>query len=368
MKSNNNQINYLLALSYIPNTGPITIKLLLEKFPDLKELFDSSVKALTSLNIPFIKEIKNPAWDKVEKNLKWAEKPHRNIITILDSNYPRLLQTIAAPPAIIFVEGNISLLSSNQLAIVGSRNPTAYGIEIAFSLGRELASLGIIITSGLALGIDGASHRGALEAQGQTIAVMGTGMDSIYPRSHHKLAQQIITQNGTLITEFPIDMQPKAENFPQRNRIISGLSLGTLVVEATSRSGSLITAKFALEQGREVFAVPGSIHNPLARGCHALLRQGAKLVENINDILEELHLNITIPKPINFSQKDKFTKNTLDIKQQKLLEYAKFEHVTLETLIAKSGFTTQEVLRIITSLEVLGLIRETPDGKYTASI
>ena len=201
-------------------------------------------------------------------------------MTLHDARYPELLKQIADPPSILFVQGDVSLLAKWQIALVGSRNPSASGRDTAYEFSRYLAQDGITINSGLAMGIDAASHQGALAAGGKTIAVIGTGLDRVYPAKHRELAHEIAS-TGAIVSEFALGTSPRAENFPRRNRIISGLSLGTVVVEAAVKSGSLITARMAMEQGREVFAIPGSIHNPLARGCHQLIRQGAKLVENI---------------------------------------------------------------------------------------
>ena len=228
-----------------------------------------------------------PGWDRVEPDLRWAEDESHHILTLHDLAYPRLLREIADPPPLLFVHGNPALLSRPQIAIVGSRNPSAGGRSLAEDFARSLCRSGLIVTSGMALGIDAASHQGALRAKGGTIAVAGTGPDRIYPARHRSLAQAIVEQ-GAIISEFSLGTPALPGNFPRRNRIISGLSLGVLVVEAACKSGSLITARLAAEQGREVFALPGSIHNPLARGCHRLIRQGAKLVEDIGDILEEL--------------------------------------------------------------------------------
>ena len=220
-------------------------------------------------------------------DLRWLEADNHHLILFGDSAYPTLLAEITNPPPLLFVRGDKSLLTHPQLAMVGSRNPTRGGLENARAFASHLAAAGLGIISGLAMGIDGASHEGALEANGLTIAVAATGLDQVYPARHRRLADRI-ADNGAIISEFPIGTRPQAEHFPRRNRIISGMSMGTLVVEAAQRSGSLITARNAGEQGREIFAIPGSIHNPLARGCHHLIRQGAKLVETAEDILEEL--------------------------------------------------------------------------------
>jgi len=211
----------------------------------------------------------------------------RHILTLHDPAYPALLKEIADPPPLLFVRGDPAVLSRPQLGIVGSRNPTPGGRSLAEDFARSLSRCGLVVTSGMALGIDAAGHRGALRGGGTTLAVAGTGPDRIYPARHRDLARAIVEQ-GAIISEFAPGTPALPSNFPRRNRIISGLSLGVLVVEAACRSGSLITARLAAEQGREVFALPGSIHNPLARGCHHLIRQGAKLVEDIEDIVEEL--------------------------------------------------------------------------------
>ena len=211
--------------------------------------------------------------------MEWLSQPGNHVVHFQDAAYPALLKQIADPPPLLFVRGDRDYLAQPQLAIVGSRNPTHTGRALAREFAAHLASFGLTITSGLASGIDGAAHQGAIEAGGTTLAVTGTGLDRVYPARHRDLAHRV-AENGALVTEFPPGTAPLAANFPRRNRLISGLSLGTLVVEAALRSGSLITARSALEQGREVFAIPGSIHNPLARGCHALIRDGAKLVES----------------------------------------------------------------------------------------
>ncbi len=222
----------------------------------------------------------------VDEHLQWlASSKYHHIIRLGSPDYPKQLSEIPKPPEILFVSGSIEVLHQPQVAIVGSRNASPIGLETAYSFANELSKAGLVITSGMALGIDGAAHRGALEAHYPTIAVLGTGIDTIYPLRHTTLAEQI-TKQGAIISEFPLKTTPSPANFPRRNRIISGLSLGTLVVEASTKSGSLITARLAAEQGREVFAIPGSIHNPRAKGCHQLINQGAKLVENIEDILQ----------------------------------------------------------------------------------
>jgi DNA processing protein len=251
-----------------------------------------------------------------------------------------------------------------QLAMVGSRNPTPGGVRTASDFARHLAHAGLVITSGLALGIDAAGHAGALAAGQPTIAVMGTGLDRVYPGSHRELAHRIAAQ-GALVSELPIGAQPRPENFPRRNRIISGLSLGTLVVEAAQRSGSLISARCAAEQGREVFAIPGSIHNPLARGCHALIRQGAKLVETAEDVVNELGAlalagtlqEVASPTPTDAAPR-------LDPEYAKLLDSIGFDPLPVDVLVATCGLTPAEVSSMLLQLELRGFVASSPGGLY----
>jgi len=358
---NQKNLRNILALALIPYLNPITAKLLIERFPNLEELFQASDKTLAALGLPIISHLKNPAWNQVDRHLKWAAAANCHIISILDNNYPARLKEIISAPLVLFAKGDINILSNLQIAIVGSRNPTVNGKEIAHIFAHDLAKNELTITSGLALGIDSESHRGAITAQKTTIAVLGSGLDIIYPRSNCNLAQEI-EQHGLLITEFPLGTQPTAMNFPQRNRIISGLSLGVLVVEATLKSGSLITANYALEQGREVFAIPGSIYNSNTRGCHALIKQGAKLVETVTDILEELNLPTLTKITVSPGRKNIKTKNNLDLRQQKLLECINYEATPVDILIKRSGFSAQEATPLLISLELLDLIANVPGG------
>ncbi len=238
----------------------------------------------------------------VESALSWGEQSNQHYLAIGSEHYPNLLASIDDAPVLLSARGNVSLLSDPQLAIVGSRHASKQGVNIAKDFAQHLSGQGLTITSGLALGIDAAAHQGGLQGLGKTVAVIGTGLDRIYPAANQNLARQI-AEEGVMVSEFPLGTPPLAFNFPRRNRIISGLSVGTLVVEAALKSGSLITAKTAIDQGREVFAVPGSINNPQAKGCHQLIKQGAKLVESGQDIFEELsaliQLSLTPPTPKN---------------------------------------------------------------------
>lgn len=257
-----------------------------------QNIFMTSYRELLRILSPQIANaIRSPVSDtvkvQIEKTEKWLEESGNAILTLSDSRYPRALLEIADPPLMLYVKGNIELLSRPSIAIVGSRNATAQGCIDAEEFGYSLSNAGLTINSGLALGIDASAHRGGLKGHGSTIAVIGTGADIVYPARNRELAHQI-AQKGCIISEFPLGTRPLASNFPRRNRIISGLSGGVLVVEAAVKSGALIAARTAIDQGRDVFAIPGSIHSPLSRGCHALIRQGAKLVETSQDILEEL--------------------------------------------------------------------------------
>jgi DNA processing protein len=308
--------------------------------------------------------LREPDWAAIERDLAWAQLAGNRIISCTDSGYPPLLREIADPPPLLFVHGDPACLHSHQLAMVGSRNPTPGGRETAADFAAHLAGAGLTITSGLALGIDTASHRGALDAGGLTVAVMGTGLDSVYPARNRDLAHAIAAGGGVLVSELPTGTPPRPENFPRRNRIISGLSLGTLVVEAAPRSGSLTTARHALEQGREVFAIPGSIHNPLAHGCHALIRQGAKLVETAEDVLEELGALAGACTPTPAMARPAAEPGMPSQDQAQLLELMGFDPVSVDQLVARSGLTTAEVSSMLLILELQGRVISQAGGRY----
>lgn len=295
----------------------------------------------------------------MEKDLLWLDQPGNRILTIQAPGYPSQLKEIHDPPPVLFIRGNPEILSFPQIAMVGSRNPSTLGRKTAEDFASTLVSYGFTITSGLALGIDAASHFGAIKAGGYTIAVAGTGLDRIYPARNKELATQII-ENGAMISEFPPGTTAKANHFPRRNRIISGLSIGLLVVEAARQSGSLITARLALEQDREVFAIPGSIHNPLARGCNALIREGAKLVETTEDIAEELGQFNQQPE-----ENDPIIDQTkLDLKQQKLLNLIMYSPTSIETLVNESDESIETVSSMLLILELNGYITAVAGGSY----
>lgn len=359
---NNQDIAHWLALVRMPGMGPITVKRALSELGDVRALFSASPAALQSIGLTArqIHLFKTPNWKAVDGDLTWLHKSGCEFIALADVRYPPLLREIHAPPLGLYVKGDVKNLAEPQLAIVGSRNPTAQGRELAEQFALELAKSGLVITSGLALGIDAASHRGALAGGGKTIAVMGTGLRHIYPAGHQNLAEKIVEQ-GLLISEFPPDTLPKANHFPARNRIISGLSLGVLVVEAAERSGSLITARCALEQNREVFAIPGSIHNPLARGCHQLLRQGAKLVETAKDVLEELGSRFaTLGRPV--VKKAGSCLSMVEPRLAPIFEQIGYEVTALDVIIYRSGLTAGEVSSMLLELELQGHVHVVSGG------
>ncbi len=296
---------------------------------------------------------------------EWLHDENHHLIRLGDDMYPELLAGIASPPAQLYVNGDPEILHLPALAIVGSRNPTTGGAQTAFEFARHLGATGFCIVSGLAQGIDAAAHSGALAAGAPTVAFLGHGIDRVYPAANRDLARDI-AKRGALVSEFPLGTAPGRALFPQRNRLISGLCLGTLVVEAARRSGSLITARLAAEEGREVFAIPGSIHNPLSRGCHQLIRQGAKLVEAADDILSELaplagHMLQTVdqstgsdPSPVE-----------VDEEYVKLLEAIGHDPVNADELVARSGLTIEQVSSMLLILELEGKIEKLSGGRYS---
>ncbi|WP_366637239.1 DNA-processing protein DprA [Aquisalimonas sp.] len=288
------------------------------------------------------------------------------MLTWTDTRYPALLREMDSPPLCLYVNGDPDVLNVPQLAIVGSRNATAGGRSTAREFAEHLASRGLTITSGLAVGVDAAAHQGALDGGGFTVAVTATGPDRVYPPRHRSLAHAIAA-DGAVVTEFPCGTPPRAGHFPRRNRIISGLAAGTLVVEASPRSGSLITARLALEQGREVFAIPGSIHNPLARGCHRLIRDGsAKLVEQADEILEELTGRLQLPREpaTGTGNGTEPQQLQLDPEHEAVLNALGYDPVPLETVLQRTGLTPDVVSSILLLLELSGRITAMPGGRY----
>jgi DNA processing protein len=303
----------------------------------------------------------------VEADLRWLASSGSTLLACTDDGYPPLLLQSPDPPATLFVRGNVAALREPQVAMVGSRNPTAGGRASAQDFAAKFARVGLAVTSGLALGIDAACHEGALGADGLTLAVMGRGLDEIYPAEHAALADRI-AGSGALVSEFPPGTPALAAHFPQRNRIIAGLAHGTVVVEAAQRSGSLITARLAGSAGREVFALPGSIHNPLARGCHALIRQGAKLVEDVDDVLAELKISLAAQLLASQPERDGDARQAgpvLDKEYKILLDALAFEPASVDSLIERTGLSSESIASMLLMLELDGHVAPHPGGRYS---
>lgn len=357
-----------LILLHAPGVGPRNYAHLLAQFTTPQAARRASRSALQALGCGAVTVdyLAADTWPEVERDLAWLADTDNHALTLHDPAYPPLLRQLSDAPPVLFVRGAVEVLSTPQLAIVGSRNPTPGGAEAAYEFAAHLARAGLTITSGLALGIDAASHRGTLAADGATIAVAATGLDRVYPASHRELAHDI-TVRGALVSEFPPGTPPLPEHFPRRNRIISGLSLGTLVVEAALRSGSLITARHAVEQGREVFAIPGSIQSPLARGCHALIRQGAKLVERANDIIEELGALADFNAAAGAAQLSADGASApafVDPEYQKLFECMDFVPISIDQLVQRSGLTAEAVSSMLLIMELQGRVVAVAGGRY----
>jgi DNA processing protein len=296
-----------------------------------------------------------PGMPLLESTLRWIEGPGRHFVALGDASYPKALLDIADPPTALYVQGRIEKLNAPAFAIVGSRNATPQGLRDAEAFARALSEAGLAIVSGLALGIDAAAHRGGLAGAGSSVAVMGTGPDVIYPRRNHELAHALAT-DGCLITEFALGTASVAGNFPRRNRLISGLSRGVLVVEAALSSGSLITANFALEQGRDVFAIPGSIHSPQSKGCHWLIKQGAKLVESANDVLGELGWNA--PRASDDLAVDE------EPDQDPLLDAMGHAPISIEQMAQRTSLGAAKLAAHLSRLEIEGRIEALPGGWF----
>ena len=333
-----------------------------------QQLPRESPAALAALGLgeAAIEALRHPAAKGLAADERWLAGPGRQLVTWGSPAYPALLASIPDAPLVLFVEGDSSTLSLPQLAIVGSRNPTPIGRDTAAQFARHLTAAGLAITSGLALGIDAAAHRGALAGGGRTIAVQGCGLDRIFPRENAELAQEIAAR-GALVSDLPTGAPPLKQHFPRRNRLISGLSVGTLVVEAALQSGSLITARLAAEQGREVFAIPGSIHSPLSRGCHRLIRQGAKLVETADDIFSELGALLAGLRPAAHAEApdpQQDSGHALDKEYEILLDALGFEPAAVDTLVARTGLEAGAVASMLLILELEGRIAQQPGGLF----
>ena len=354
----------LSILARTPGLKPSVTRKLIDHFGSAESVLSAGRKrwAALGLSSPLMRALEKPDKSLLESDMAWATAPGHHLIGWGSPDYPPQLAAISAPPPILYVTGNPDLLLKPQLAIVGSRNPTPGGRELAGEFAAFAAGAGLGVTSGLALGIDAAAHSGALDAGGPTVAVMATGPDRIYPKRHRDLAKRIAEQ-GALVTEFAPGTPPLPEHFPRRNRIISGLSHGTLVVEATPKSGSLITAGYAADQGREVMAVPGSVRSPLSRGCHALIRDGASLIEQPSDILATLDAPLALefePGGARTAERAAEPDGEYDL----LLEALGFNPVTADTIAARTGLTSQAVSSMLLMLELKGEIEALPGGRY----
>ncbi len=342
-----------IAYALCPFITPARIRLLREHFEPLGDPRQAPLKliqGLLSIDSDQAETVKNPLR---KDELRLQVEAHRTTaVAIVDPEYPALLREIIDPPFALFFRGDLALLQKPMVAMVGSRRASPYGLNAASHLARQLVSAGVTIVSGLARGIDAASHQAALDANGNTIAVLGTGIDLVYPRSHARLAREI----GLLLTEFPPGTPPLASNFPIRNRVISGITLGTVIVEATSRSGSLITARTAAEQGREVFAVPGSIFAAGFEGTHRLIQYGAKLVHDANDILEELPGNIRLPQ-------DRPSEPESPLREV-LAAFSREEAMHIDALAIKLGRSVPSVSEAVLQLEIGGWLRALPGSRY----
>ncbi|MCB1803270.1 MAG: DNA-processing protein DprA [Gammaproteobacteria bacterium] len=351
------------ALLRAPGIGCQTLNPLLADGHDPQALLNRPPSGLPEALRDYLRA---PDLAGTEADMRWLDQPRNHLLTITDPGYPARLRELPNPPSALFLHGDPDLLHTPQLAMVGSRNPSSGGRRTALEFAAHLAGSGLVIASGLATGIDAAAHEGALAADGLTLAVTGTGLDRVYPARNRELAHRI-AMNGLLVSEFPTGTPPLPGNFPRRNRILAGLSLGTLVVEAALGSGSLITARLATECGREVFAIPGSIHNPLARGCHALIRDGAKLVETAAHVLEELAalLPRDTLQPTTQSVGSQPAAAPPDDDHQLLLEAMGHDPVTTDQLVERTGFPVAEVSSMLLLLEMQGHVSSGSGGLFT---
>lgn len=368
----NDHTSALIELLAIPGMGPRRLALLLGHFATPTAALDAPRREWRAVGLPEGVTRARADAERVAAIRDWlaADETH-HLVARGDPHYPAALEDLPDAPAALFARGRVAALGEPQIAMVGSRTPTTGGRQNARAFARHLAAQGLGITSGLALGVDGEAHRGALDANGVTIAVLGSGIDRLYPPEHASLAGEIVAGGGLILSEWLPGTEPRRGHFPRRNRLISGLACGVLVVEASVKSGSLITARLAGEQGRDVFAIPGSIHNPLARGCHHLIREGAKLVETGQDVLEELaptlrrQLEATAPATAaGTGPAPEASPSLRDPEQQRILDLLGHDPQPADTLIEASGLTAGEVSSILLMLELAGEVSTLPGGLY----
>lgn len=338
---------------------------LLERFACPTSIYACSVIELAELNLGKLNTDFSP---QIDNDMRWLEEADHSLITFNDLNYPSLLKEIYDPPIALFTKGNLTYLDDPKIAMVGSRRPTPVGSKLTEKLAGGLANLGIVVTSGMALGVDGGAHQAALKVNAPTIAVMGCGLDTIYPARHRSLFEQIAT-SGCLLSEYPLGIPPVRYNFPQRNRIVSGLSLGVVIVEAAERSGTIITARLAMEQNRQVMVVPGSALSPQYKGSHRLIRQGAAIVTDVDDIIHALaeplqDLLVKIKLDQDFKKDNELGSDQKKIVENSLLEHINYEPTNVNDIILASGLTAAKVSSMLLMLELEGLIAIADDGGY----
>ncbi len=364
----------LLILS-VPGLGVSRYWALLNAFGSVDAVYSAPLERLKQLINPTLVEdldsirqnSLHPGRLALSKTCEWCDENNTALITHLDDRYPSLLKEIPRAPPYLFVQGSIELLSAPQIALVGSRTSSRNGMENAHSMAGALVGKGFAVTSGLALGIDSRAHCGALDNHGQTLAVIGTGIDSVYPYRNRALAARILSNGGAIVSEFPLGTKPVPQNFPRRNRVISGLSLGTLVIEAAIKSGSLITARCAIEQNREVFAMPGSLHSPLSKGCHALIKQGAVLVETAEDVCAEFSGFVTrsiARVDANLGSDITLEMPSLSEQEAMVLDKIEYDPVCLDSIALITGLTVDLLLANLMALEIAGLIHN-EGGNYS---
>ena len=360
LNSQDADIKYWLGLLRVEGIGCKTFLSLIEEHTP-EDIFSASESTLQAWGVKkaLIERIILFNWQTVDYDLQWLAHENNEVLKITHPLYPEALKEIYDPPPLLFIRGNRKLLAYPQIAVVGSRNTSALGNKAAFDFAFELSKFGFVITSGLAMGIDSTGHQGALSAGGYTIAVVGTGLDRVYPASNKDLALEIVN-NGAMVSEFPPGTTAQANNFPRRNRIISGLCQGLLLVEAAQKSGSLITARLAIEQNRDVFAIPGSIYSPLSRGCNAMIKEGAKLVESPQDIIDELS---QYKQRISFLRSEP-EQSLLDLEQQTLLNLVMFGPTSIDDLVESSGQSVESIAVQLLMLELQGHIEATTGGCY----